>query len=256
MWNKRGGMHSLDKFRHVALGEVSSTNSECLARARHGEPGLLWVTAERQTAGRGRRGRAWTSEAGNLYASLLLIDPAPPENISSLPLAVSLAVHGALRNVLPPGGEAVEIKWPNDVLIGRKKSSGILLEAEIFPDGRRAIVCGIGVNVRHRPDSAPYGVTSLQEQSSSATAEEVFAHLFREMAEVLDLWDQGRGVAEITRIWRELACGVGGMIRVNLPDRSVDGRFVGIDDSGLLILETEERQLHIAAGDVFLLGTE
>jgi len=67
---------SLDAFRHEALSEVGSTNTECLARARAGEAGLLWLTATRQTDGRGRRGRAWTSEPGNLYASLLLIDPA------------------------------------------------------------------------------------------------------------------------------------------------------------------------------------
>lgn len=252
----RGGLYSLENFRHLAMGEVSSTNIECLAHARSGDAGGLWITAERQTAGRGRRGRAWTSEPGNLYASLLLIEPAAPELLSSLPLAVSLAVHGAIRQVLPSTAEALEIKWPNDVLIGRKKSCGILLEAEYLADGRRAVVCGIGINIRHRPDSAPYGVTSLQEQGASASADDVFAHLFNEMIDVLNIWDQGHGVAEITRLWRGLACGIGGMIRVNLPDRSLDGLFVGIDDEGLLILETESRLHHIAAGDVFLLGTE
>lgn len=252
----RGGTYSLEDFRHLALGEVSSTNTECLARARLGDPGGLWITAEKQTAGRGRRGRAWTSETGNLYASLLLVDPAAPELLSSLPLAVSLAVYGALRRLLPGTAEPLEIKWPNDVLIGRKKSCGILLEAELLRDGRRAVVSGIGVNIRHRPDSAPYGVTSLQEQGCTATPDEVFAHLYSEMIDVLNIWDHGRGVTAITRIWREVACGIGGMIRVNLPDRSLDGLFAGIDDDGLLILETDGRQHHIAAGDVFLLGTE
>lgn len=256
MRNERGGSYSLEHFRHLALGEVSSTNTECLTRARQGEASGLWITAERQTAGRGRRGRAWTSEVGNLYASLLLIDPSPPELLSSLPLAVSLAVHGTLRRVLPATAEAVEIKWPNDVLIGRKKSCGILLEAEILPDGRRAVVCGIGINIRHRPETAPYGVTSLQEQGATSSAEQVFAHLFDEMIQILNIWDHGHGVADVTRFWRSAACGIGTMIRVNLPDRSLDGVFVGIDDDGLLILETENRLHHIAAGDVFLLGTE
>lgn len=249
-----GGVeYSLDKFRHLALGEVASTNTECLLRAREGDPGLLWVTAERQTAGRGRRGRAWASESGNLYSSLLLLDPAPPEQLSSLPLAVSLAVHGALRRVLPLTAEPLEIKWPNDVLIGRKKSCGILLEAEILSNGRRAVVSGIGVNVGYRPSDAPYGVTSLHEQGAVVSPLDVFAHLYSEMAEVLTIWDHGRGVAEITRLWRSVACGIGTMIRVNLPDRSLDGVFAGIDDQGLLILETDSGQRHIAAGDVFLL---
>lgn len=248
-----GAHYSLEKFRHLALGEVTSTNTECLMRAREGDPGLLWVTAERQSAGRGRRGRAWASEAGNLYASLLLIDPALPEQLSSLPLAISLAVYGALRRVLPLTSEPLEIKWPNDVLIGRKKSCGILLEAEMLSDGRRAVVCGIGINIGFRPVDAPYGVTSLQDQGASVSPGDVFAHLYREVAEVLTIWDQGRGVSEITRLWRQAACGIGSMIRVNLPDRSLDGLFAGIDDQGLLVLETNGERRLIAAGDVFLL---
>ncbi|MCO5730634.1 biotin--[acetyl-CoA-carboxylase] ligase [Rhizobium sp. SSA_523] len=249
----RGGRYPLEAFRHEALGEVTSTNTECLVRARQGDPGNLWITAQRQTAGRGRRGRAWTSESGNLYASLLLIDPAPPERIGSLPLAVSLAVHAALHAVLPADAEALEIKWPNDVLIGRKKSCGILLESEPLADGRRAVVAGIGINMRHRPDEAPYGVTSLQEQGCHLAPEELFAHLYREMADVLTQWNEGLAVATITERWRKAACGIGAPIRVNLPDRSIEGRFAGIDPQGLLILDTGQATMAIAAGDVFYL---
>ncbi|MFD1744013.1 biotin--[acetyl-CoA-carboxylase] ligase [Rhizobium helianthi] len=253
MGTNGGGEYSLDAFRHLALGEVTSTNSECLRAAREGDPGMLWITAERQTAGRGRRGRHWASEGGNLYASLLLLDPSDAALLSSLPLAVSVAVHATLKSVLPSTAEALEIKWPNDVLIGRKKACGILLEAEMLASGQRAVVAGIGINIRYRPEDAPYGVTSLSEQGVSQGADELFACLYREMAWALKLWDHGRGVAEVTRLWREAACGIGGLIRVNLPDRSLDGRFVGIDDQGLLILEAEGRQQLIAAGDVFLL---
>ncbi|MBN9053787.1 MAG: biotin--[acetyl-CoA-carboxylase] ligase, partial [Rhizobiales bacterium] len=83
---------SLDDFRHEALAEVGSTNTECLERARKGALSGLWITAGRQTGGRGRRGRAWFSEPGNLYASLLLIDAAPMDRLGSLPLAVAVAV--------------------------------------------------------------------------------------------------------------------------------------------------------------------
>src|SRR5690606_21074253 len=124
----------IDDIRHEAMAETPSTNLECFARARAGDGGNLWVTAIRQTGGRRRRGRPWVSEPGNLYAPLLLIDPAPMERIGSLPLAFALAVYRAIRAVLPPGGEALEIKWPNDVLIGRRKTCGILMEAELLPD--------------------------------------------------------------------------------------------------------------------------
>ncbi|KQV82758.1 biotin--[acetyl-CoA-carboxylase] ligase [Rhizobium sp. Root1220] len=243
---------SLDDFRHEALSETSSTNSECLARARAGDRGLLWITAEKQTGGRGRRGRPWVSERGNLYASLLLIDPAPMERLGSLPLAIAVAVHQAVRAVLPVSAEPLEVKWPNDILIGRKKTCGILVEGETLPDGRHALVIGIGINVSVMPDNPLYPVTCIREQGSAASPEELFAHLFAAMAEVLSAWDRGRGIRAITARWRQLACGIGEKITVNLPDRSISGHFNGIDDNGLLMLDTGAgRMMTIAAGDVF-----
>lgn len=243
---------SLGDIRHEALSETSSTNTECLARARAGDGGLLWVTAERQTGGRGRRGRPWISERGNLYASLLLIDPAPMERLASLPLAIAVAVHQAVRNVLPPGAEPLEVKWPNDILIGRKKTCGILVEGERLADGHHAVVIGIGINVSIMPDNPIYPVTCLRDQGSAASPEELFAHLFASMAEVLDIWNEGQGIAEVTARWRAVACGIGEKITVNLADRSISGYFAGIDDNGLLMLDTATgRMMPIAAGDVF-----
>jgi BirA family biotin operon repressor/biotin-[acetyl-CoA-carboxylase] ligase len=253
----RGGRFPLEAFRHEWLAEVGSTNSECLARARAGDPGLLWVTADRQTAGRGRRGRTWMSEPGNLYASLLLIDAAPADRIGSLPLAVALAVHGALRAVLPADGPALQVKWPNDILINRAKTCGILIEGEMLPGGRHALVIGIGINILHMPDGASYKVTRLADHLAGVAPDIVFSHLYREMARILDLWDEGRGTAIITQRWREVACGIGENITVNLPDRSLVGRFAGINDAGFLQLETVDGVvLPIAAGDVFFHGTE
>ncbi len=243
---------SLGDIRHEALSDTASTNTECLARARAGDSGLLWVTAERQTGGRGRRGRPWVSERGNLYASLLLIDPAPMERLASLPLAIAVAVHHAIRSVLPPGAEPLEVKWPNDILIGRKKTCGILVEGERLADGRHAVVIGIGINVSVMPDNPIYPVTCLRDQGSAASPEELFAHLFASMAETLDIWDGGQGIAEVTARWRAVACGIGEKITVNLPDRSISGYFAGIDDNGLLMLDTGTgRMMPIAAGDVF-----
>jgi BirA family biotin operon repressor/biotin-[acetyl-CoA-carboxylase] ligase len=247
-----GSRKSPADFRHEALVETSSTNSECLVRARAGDAGNFWITAGRQTGGRGRRGRPWVSEPGNLYASLLLIDPAPMERLGSLPLAVAVAVHQAVRAVLPLAAKPVEVKWPNDILIGRKKTCGILIEGEALPDGRYALVIGIGINIAVMPENPQYPVTCLREQGSSASPEELFAHLYASMEEALVAWDKGRGIREITARWRDVACGIGEKITVNLPDRSISGQFAGIDDSGLLMLDTGAgRIMTIAAGDVF-----
>lgn len=248
----RIGRTALDDFRHTALGDVGSTNTECLIRARAGDPGLHWITATRQIQGRGRRGRAWASEPGNLYASLLLIDPAPMDKLHSLPLAVAVAVHRAIQAVMPSGSNPVSIKWPNDILIAGKKCCGILLEGEGLPNGHHALVIGCGINVALAPDHGLYPVTSLQAEGAAVSPDELFAHLFCSMAEALNVWNRGDGIAEIIAQWRSAAGGIGQKITVNLPDRSLSGRFEGIDEDGRLMLDMGAGMVQrIAAGDVF-----
>ncbi len=243
---------SLDDFRHEALGETGSTNTECLERARNGALSGLWITADRQTVGRGRRGRAWFSEPGNLYASLLLIDPAPKDRLGSLPLAVAVAVQDAIARVMPLGGAEVLVKWPNDILIERRKVCGILIEGESLPDGRHALAVGIGINVAVAPEAGLYPVATLRDFAVSASPDELFAHLFRAMAGTLSAWNRGRGITTVMERWKKVAGGIGENITVNLPDRSISGRFAGIDDTGLLKLETDDGGTRlIAAGDVF-----
>lgn len=238
-------------FRHLQLGDVGSTNVEALARAEQGEASGLWITADRQLQGRGRRGRVWTSEPGNLYASLLLIDPGDPSRLGSLPLAVSIAVHDALAAVLPDAS-GLNIKWPNDVLIHGAKTSGILLESNILADGRRAVVIGCGINVAHHPADGLYASTCLSEQGATISPQELFAHLFVSMQAVLEEWDGGSGIAATRASWLKRATGVGEAIVVRLPDREIHGLFEGIDAEGRLILAMSNGKTQtIAAGDVF-----
>lgn len=239
-------------FRHIERGDVVSTNAECMALARHGDPGGVWVTASRQSGGRGRRGRAWVSEPGNLYASLLLINPAPWAAMTSLPLAVTLAVYEAIAQVLADDDKGLEIKWPNDVLIEGRKTCGILIEAEPVADNRKAVVIGCGVNIAHRPDAGLYDTICLSERGSATTPQDLFARLVVSMDKAISKWDQGRGLAEIREAWLARAGGIGRPITVNLPDRQIDGLFHGIDASGRLVLETPDgNKQMIASGDVF-----
>src|SRR5215468_2238165 len=116
--------------RLVSQHLVVSTNSEALSMARQGECGPLWVTAARQSAGRGRRGRAWMSEPGNLFASLLLTNPAAAERRPELAFVAALAVHDAVVEVAADLGPRIAIKWPNDLLVGGDKVAGILIEGD------------------------------------------------------------------------------------------------------------------------------
>src|SRR5262249_51996032 len=126
--------------RLVSLDAVGSTNAEAFARARAGERGPLWITARRQTAGRGRRGRARVSEPGNLYASLLLTAPAPPQRAAELSLVAALALHDALAERAAMLGPRLALKWPNDVLCDGAKLAGILVEGETLAGGPLAVV--------------------------------------------------------------------------------------------------------------------
>ena len=119
------GIDGLAGWRHLKLDDVGSTNAEAMQLAGEGDNGRIWVTAKSQSAGRARRGRSWDSEPGNLYASLLLVEPAPVEQMATLPLVVSLALHTAVVEACPELSERLKIKWPNDLLLDGKKLSGI-----------------------------------------------------------------------------------------------------------------------------------
>lgn len=246
------GRYGIDRFRHEALGDVGSTNTVCMEMARAGDPGSVWVTARRQLGGRGRRGRVWVSEAGNLYASLLLIDPAPPAALGSLPIVVALALHRAISGEMPWAGDRVRIKWPNDILVDDMKVSGILVEAENLPDGRQAVVIGCGVNIARKPVNPLYPTITLEEAGATTSPESLFARLMQELALVLTGWDEGRGVATVVNAWKQHVKGIGGPITVNLPDRSISGTFSGIEDDGRLLLKLPTGEITpIASGDVF-----
>ncbi|CAN5359100.1 hypothetical protein BH10PSE9_BH10PSE9_10400 [soil metagenome] len=115
-------------YRREAHDTLPSTNAHALSVARTGEPGGLWVTAREQSAGKGRRGRAWTTGGGNLAASLLLVDPAPPEVAATLSFVAAVALHQAVVDVAgPAAAERLTLKWPNDLLLDGMKVSGILV---------------------------------------------------------------------------------------------------------------------------------
>lgn len=242
----------LSDYRHLALGDVGSTNSEAMARARDGDPGNLWVTARRQLQGRGRRGRPWVSEEGNLYASLLLVDPAPAARLGTLPLVAAVAAYRALRPLFASTPQALAIKWPNDILVDGRKINGILLESETLPGGRMAVVIGFGINCRHHPAAPAYPATDLADCGIDMSPEALFAALAREMAAVLVEWNRSAGFDVVREAWLRAARGIGEMVTVNLHEGQVTGVFEEIDADGYLCLLAEHgTRRRISAGDLF-----
>jgi len=210
------------------------------------------VTAERQLEGRGRRGRQWVSESGNLYASLLLIDPAPVAQITTLPLVAALAVHNTLAPFFADRPVAPKIKWPNDILVGDAKISGILLESEKIPGHGLAAVIGCGINCSHHPVLEGLEATDLHECGLEVTAQALFRRLAIAMDDGLRQWDSGRGFALIRRLWLDAARGIGEPVTVNLHDGQMHGIFEDIDEDGHLVLCLPGGAKHlVSAGDLF-----
>ncbi|MEJ0095374.1 MAG: biotin--[acetyl-CoA-carboxylase] ligase [Methylocella sp.] len=234
-------------------GRLASTNDEALACARSGDPGRLWITAESQTGGRGRNGRSWASPPGNLFASLLLIDPAPLRRAAELGFVTSIALALALRDLL--GGDSrLAIKWPNDILYDGAKLAGILLESASLPEGFACVV-GIGVNCNSHPEDTLYKATNLMAIAGDRVAPEtVFEQLTAAMAYWLDVWAEGAGFETIRAEWLSLAVGIGGKISVRRSKDSLEGVFQTIDSTGRLVLLQNSGSVAIDAGDVFLLA--
>lgn len=239
-------------FRLLRLNEIDSTNEEAHRRASQGEPAGLLISAESQTAGRGRRGRSWVSKPGNLFCSLLLRPVAPLATAAQLSFVAALAVAEAIRSRLPTGADGrMSLKWPNDVLVDGKKIAGILLESRTDASGRLDwLVIGIGINVAHYPADCDFPATSL-----AALGVGDRENLIEDVAAGLNRWIQvwqARGFAPVREAWLAKSYGLGQPISVALAETTLSGRFETLDISGALVLREADgsRQL-VAAGDVF-----
>jgi len=234
--------------RLVTHDTIGSTNAEGLRLARAGERGPLWIVAKSQTAGRGRRGRTWVSEPGNLYASLLLADASPPDRAAELSFVAALALHDAISGRIPGLASRLVLKWPNDLLIDRCKFAGILIEGE-----GAAIVIGLGVNCAHHPSGTDFPATDLAAAGVRATPESLFAPLSAALVSRLAEWDRGAGFARTRADWLKRAAGLGKPIRVALPEGDASGAFETVDERGRLVLRRPDGTMQtIAAGDVFM----
>jgi BirA family transcriptional regulator, biotin operon repressor / biotin---[acetyl-CoA-carboxylase] ligase len=243
-------------YKLASFDSIGSTNAEAAARARDGECGPIWFVTSEQTAGRGRRNRPWIAPRGNLASSILEVIPVSPAVAATLGFAAGLALEASLRKVgaeASPGSKRMEflLKWPNDVLEGRNKIAGILLEAETMGDDL-AVVVGIGTNVVAAPVGTPTPATSLGALGLDVRAEELFRELSDAWTEYRGIWDDGRGFSEIRTRWLECAAGLGQPVSIQSGAKTIEGIFDTIDDSGCMIVRTSDgRRVPIAAGDVY-----
>ena len=244
-----GAANIASSFRQIRYDSVGSTNAEALARARAGDPGPLWITAREQTVGRGRRGRAWTSPPGNLYATLLLGDPGPTAVAPQLSFVAALAVHDAVLAAAGQRPISLMLKWPNDVLCSGAKLAGILIEGEGRP---LAVAIGIGINCRQHPTDTAYPATDLGEAGVEVSPELLFDRLAPAMQRRLAQWDCGHGFASIRADWLARAHAPGTELSLRFGERESTGAFETLDEAGRLIVRRPDGKTEaIMAGDVF-----
>jgi BirA family biotin operon repressor/biotin-[acetyl-CoA-carboxylase] ligase len=231
--------------------EIDSTNEEARRVALAGVEGPLWIVADRQTKGRGRRGRNWQSAEGNLTATLLLKPSMPMAQCAQLSFVAALGASDVVNRYAP--GAAVKVKWPNDVLADEKKIAGILLESA-SNDGAHPdwLAIGFGINLASHPADTEFPATSLAGLRGKPPAPRAALDcLAASWSKWYEIWSE-RGFEPIRDAWLARAARLGARIRARIADMEAVGVFEGIDAEGALILrESADRARTISAGEVF-----
>lgn len=205
-------------------------------------PGV-WFLAHEQTGARGRQNRFWHSPKGNFYSSLLLVDPAPLSRVPQLCFVTALAIHEALSSLLiqaydhPP----LRLKWPNDVLIGREKIAGILIETRHVGETQSlCVVIGIGINCIKSPrmEEVRRPAAHLSQWIPHISPSKVFHEVSQTLSRHLIAWERGHCFGSVRQDWLQHAYGLGQPIRMDQTSESVHGIFSDLDETGRLLCTT------------------
>lgn len=214
----------------------------------------MWIVARSQSAGRGRRGREWASEGGNLFATLLFVTNKPPVEAAQVTFLAALAVADLLDAYAPPS--LVTIKWPNDVMLAGDKVAGILVESGAHPAGGLWLAVGIGVNLAHAPMGTERPATALaQHLAGDVPRAPGIEDAARVLAEAFGVWMhrwETLGFPPILDAWTTRTPGLHGPAVARLGHETLEGTAEGVAEDGALRLRLADGSLRlISAGDVF-----
>ncbi|MCY1047351.1 biotin--[acetyl-CoA-carboxylase] ligase [Corallococcus sp. bb12-1] len=231
---------------------IGSTNATAFRLAQDGAPHGTVVVAEQQTAGKGRRGRAWVSPPGlNLYFSAILRPALAPQHAPELTLVAAVALAEALREA----GSDAAIKWPNDVQLGGQKVAGILTELSAEPERVHFVIVGVGVNLNAGPEHFPEELrdtaTSLSQVLGRSVARAAFtAALWARLEAWLDTY-LATGFDAVRTRWKALSSTLGQQVRVRTDRGDWEGFAEDIDPTGALMVRTADGRVErVLAGDV------
>ena len=238
--------------RIYVYDEIGSTNAAALELAKSGQPEGTLVVAERQSKGRGRMGRKWYSPPGKgLYFSLVLRPKLPIERISGLSLVVGLGIVRALKNAT---GCQFQIKWPNDILHGKKKLAGILVEMSAELDRVQFMIVGIGVNVNQDRKDFPLGLqrkaTSLKIACGGPVSRLGLVREILVQFESLYVNFCRHGFEYLASELIEHSAIINKKITLRIGSKKITGKAVGFDDCGRLLVKNKRGLMSYPAGEV------
>ena len=244
----------------VLFDEIDSTNEEARRRANAGDFEPAWLLAKVQTAGRGRRGRSWTTLPGNMLLTYYGVAERPPADIALLGFAAGVALVEACAPLIEPG--AARLKWPNDLMLGGAKAAGILLESAQIATARDArqdnsfwFAVGVGLNIAGAPDDAGQPTAALANVLRPAPRGQRRLRWPRSSPREWRLGRTRSSKADLkasAKPGRRARRGLGQPVRVDISGTSVEGRAEGLSPRGefVIALASGERRL-ISAGDVY-----
>ncbi|HCA24759.1 MAG TPA: bifunctional biotin--[acetyl-CoA-carboxylase] synthetase/biotin operon repressor [Pseudomonas sp.] len=232
--------------------QIDSTNAEAQRSLVPGAPRPLIVLAEQQTAGRGRRGRPWSSPyAQNIYLSIVEPVSGGAHGLEGLSLLVGLCLVQALEDL---GYRGSQLKWPNDVLLGGAKLAGILLEISGDLTGEALVVIGVGINVlMDSAEAVDQAWTSLYRTGQSATLDrnQLVAAFLQRLAPAMEVF-RAEGFAPFRDAWQQRDAWAGQPVRIVSGNQQQLGRAAGVSARGALLLQQEQGVQEISGGEVSL----
>ncbi|CUH66894.1 Bifunctional protein BirA [Thalassovita gelatinovora] len=236
------------------LAQIDSTNAEA-ARIAPNLAGPEWILGLEQTAGRGRRGRAWADPAGNFAATLVMRPTETPDQVALRSFVAALALYDAFA-AATGRSDGLALKWPNDVLLNGGKVAGILLESSGHSGGVSHIAIGIGVNLKNAPDPGavePGALrpVSLLGETGIAIPPEDFLGLLAPAYARLEAQFCSYGFAPIRRLWLDRAARLGEVITARTLRHEQTGTFETVDAAGNLVLSTAQGRVAIPAAEIF-----
>ena len=237
------------KYRIFEYDELGSSNDEAMKMAGLGHfgDGDL-VVAKCQNKGRGRLGRVWVSEIGNLYFSLILQPKLPISRISEISFVAIVALRLAIAEILPKNGQIYN-KWPNDLLVNDKKVAGLLLESQIKGEKCDFVVVGIGVNLVSKPAKTMFEAACLQDFGIKIAPNGLLERFLDKFDEIYDNWLKF-GFLGIRNLWLQKAWKIGEKISINQKGEILQGIFQDLDLQGNLVLLQNGQLQKVVVGDV------